>query len=65
LSILNLGTSNLFVNISGATATATTANSVLIAANGYFELPQPIYTGLITGIWSATGGSGANITEYA
>lgn len=63
-SILNLGTSNLFIKIGGGTATTTTANSVLIAANSYFELPQPVYTGAITGIWSATGGSGANITEY-
>jgi hypothetical protein len=31
---------------------------------GAYELPtDPIYTGIVDGIWSATGGNGALVTE--
>lgn len=63
LYIFNAGTSNLFVKL-GATATATTSFTMMIPPNGFWELPDdPIYTGIVDGIWSATGGSGANVTE--
>ncbi len=40
----------------GATAT-TTSYTVKIAAAGYFEMPSPIYQGIVDGIWvsSPTG----------
>jgi len=43
---------------------ATTASfSVKIPSQGYYELPQPVYTGDITGAW-LTGSSGyAKVTE--
>jgi hypothetical protein len=63
LYIFNAGTSNLFVKL-GATATTTTSFTVMIAPNGFWELPDtPIYTGVVDGILSATGGSGALVTE--
>lgn len=46
----------------GATASATSF-AVAIAANGYWEMPQPIYTGVIEGIWDADGAGSAIITE--
>lgn len=63
LYIFNAGTSNLFVKL-GATATATTSFTHMIAPNGLWELPDdPIYTGIVDGIWTATGGNGALVTE--
>lgn len=63
LYIFNAGTSPLFVKL-GTTATATTSFTYMIPVNGFWELPDdPIYTGRVDGIWSATGGSGANMTE--
>lgn len=63
LYIFNAGTSDLFVKF-GATATTTTSFSVMIPPNGFFEFPDdPIYTGIVDGIWTATGGNGALVTE--
>lgn len=45
----------------GAAAT-TTDFTVRIPANGYWEAPQPVFDGLVTGIWSAATGS-ARCTE--
>jgi len=46
----------------GATASATSF-TVKIAAGAYWEMPQPIYTGAIDGIWSVDGSGAARITE--
>lgn len=63
LYIFNAGTNNLFVKL-GATATATTSFSAMLLPNALWELPDdPIYTGIVDGIWSATGGNGALVTE--
>lgn len=63
LYIFNAGTSTLFVKL-GATATTTTSFTYAIPPNGFWELPDdPIYTGVVDGIWSATGGNGALVTE--
>lgn len=41
----------------------TTFYTVQIPASGFFEMPTaPVYTGIITGVWSAANGS-ARITE--
>jgi hypothetical protein len=65
LMISNQGTSTLFVDLTGGTATTTTANSFLLAANATWEMSAMTFTtGLVTGIWTATGGSGANVTEF-
>lgn len=45
----------------GAAAT-TTDFTVRIPANGYWEAPQPVFDGLITGIWSSATGN-ARLTE--
>ena len=63
LYIFNAGTNNLFVKL-GATATTTTSFTAMIAPNGFWELPDyQIYTGIVDGIWTATGGNGALVTE--
>lgn len=40
----------------GATATASDF-TIAMAANSYYELPQPVYTGIIDGIWAAANGA--------
>lgn len=45
----------------GATA-STSSFTIKMAANSYYELPRPVYTGRIDGIWSAASGA-VRITE--
>lgn len=61
----NLSTAILYLNLAGGTATTTTGFTVALAASsGYFELPQPVYTGLVTGIWASDAGGTVNVTEW-
>ncbi len=46
----------------GATAT-TSSYTVKIAADGYWEMPEPIYVGIIDGIWSADSTGSVRLTE--
>lgn len=48
-----------------ASTASTTAYTVQVASNGYFEMPyKPLYTGLITGIWATASGN-VRITELS
>jgi len=38
--------------------------TVQINAGGYYELPRPIYTGVISGLWTAAAGA-VRITELS
>lgn len=60
LLIFNDSTQAVLVKF-GATASAT-SYTVKIAAGGYYEMPQPIYTGIVDGIWASANGS-ARMTE--
>lgn len=60
-TIWNDSTSILYVKF-GTTASTTSA-TVKIAADGYYEFPQPVYTGRVDGIWSADSTGAARITE--
>ena len=64
-SIANASTSILYLRLqdAGGAATATTAHTVQMPSNTYFEVPFG-YTGIITGIWASANGQ-ANITEYS
>jgi hypothetical protein len=65
LVISNAGAATLYVDLTGGTATTTTANSFpLSPGQTYVMDPTTFTTGLVTGIWAATGGSGANVTEF-
>ncbi len=46
----------------GATASSSSF-TVQIAAGGYWEMPQPVYTGIVDGIWAAGPTGSARITE--
>jgi len=65
LMISNQGTANLYVDLTGGTATTTTANSFVLGVNASWVMDSTTFTtGLVTGIWTATGGNGANVTEF-
>ena len=59
--VFNDSSADLYLKY-GATASATSF-SVKILAGGYWEMPTPIYTGVIDGIWSADSSGAARITE--
>ncbi len=46
----------------GTAAASTTNYTVQLAAQAYFEFPQPVYGGAVTGIWASANGS-ARTTE--
>lgn len=58
--IANDSTAALYLKY-GATASAS-SYTVKLEAGSYWEMPQPIYTGIIDGIWAAANGA-ARITE--
>ena len=61
-SIFNDSTAILYVKF-GSSA-STSSYKVQIAASGYFEFPQPIYTGIVTGIWASENGNARISEEY-
>ena len=61
-TVFNDSTANLFLKF-GTTA-STSSFTVKIAAGGYYEFPQPLYTGACDGIWDAAAGN-ARLTEVA
>jgi len=58
--IYNDSTESLYVKF--GTGASTADFTVKILAGGYFESASPIYTGLVSGIWSAENGN-ALVTE--
>lgn len=60
-AIFNDSTAVLYVKF-GATASAT-SYTVQLAANGYYEFPQPVYAGQVDGIWASANGN-ARVTSW-
>lgn len=60
LAIFNDSEAVLYVKF-GATASSSSF-TVKIAAGGYYEMPQPIYVGIVDGIWASANGN-ARVTE--
>lgn len=58
----NDSTSALYIK-HGAAASLTSF-TVKVPAGGYYEMPAPVYTGAITGIWDTANGN-ARVTEGA
>jgi len=58
----NDSTSALYLKL-GATASATSF-TVKVFAGGYYEIPVPVYTGIIDGLWDSATGS-ARVTEIS
>lgn len=60
--IANDATTALYVKF--GSAASLTDWSVKIAIGGYYELPGPVYCGLVTGIWDTGPTGNARLTEY-
>jgi hypothetical protein len=45
----------------GATATSS-SYTVKMASDSYYEFPEPVYTGIVDGIWASANGA-ARCTE--
>jgi hypothetical protein len=59
--VYNDSTAILYLSFDGAAS--TTHYTVQVPAQGYFEHPAgAVYTGIVTGVWSAVNGN-ARITE--
>lgn len=63
LIIYNDADKDLYVKY-GATASATSF-TVKVLAGGYWEMPIPIYTGVVDGIWASGPTGAARITELS
>lgn len=61
--IVNTDANDLYLKYGTTATTASGGWTVKIGSGGYWEMPQPIYTGIIDGIWSADGSGLAEITE--
>lgn len=59
--IFNDSSSDLYIKF-GATASLTSF-SIKLGSGQYYEMPQPIYVGVIDGIWSADSTGAARVTE--
>lgn len=46
----------------GSAAASNTSYTVQLAAGAYYEFPQPVYGGAVTGIWASANGN-ARTTE--
>lgn len=64
LSIFNFSTSDLYIKLgTGAAFSGTPSFLARLGPSSYWEMPtRPIFTGLVSGIWSAVNGY-AMITE--
>lgn len=60
LYIYNDSTALLYIAL--AATASTSAYTVKVQPDGYYELPSPVYTGLVTGIWASATGN-ARVTE--
>ncbi|UZJ58562.1 hypothetical protein OKW98_18465 [Pseudomonas sp. KU26590] len=60
-TIFNESTSVLYLKL--GSASSITSYTVIIAANGYYEVPFG-YTGAITGLWASANGA-ARVTEVS
>ena len=61
LMVFNDNTTSLYLKY-GATASATSF-TVFMGPGAYWEMPKPIYTGTVDGIWTAAGAGSARVTE--
>lgn len=60
-TVFNDSTAVLYLKF-GATA-STSSYTVQVASNGYYEFPQPCYSGQVDGIWASANGF-ARVTSW-
>jgi hypothetical protein len=62
LSVFNNSTANLYIKEGTAASIASAGFGVKVVPGALYELPAPVYTGAINGIWDAVDGY-ANVVE--
>lgn len=62
VTIFNEGSTILYVAF--APTASVTAYTAQVAVNGYYELPQPLYGGVVSGIWAGSPTGNARVTAY-
>lgn len=55
LSIYNASINPLFMKLGASASTAS--YTLMMVGSSFYELPRPIYSGIITGIWQSANGS--------
>jgi len=60
--IFNDSQANLYLKY--GTSASTSSFTVKIPAGAYWEMPDPVYTGALTGVWDSVSGA-ARITELS
>lgn len=60
-AVYNDSTAVLYLKFGAAAS--TTSYTVQLASGDYYEFPQPVYGGLVDGIWAAANGA-ARTTEW-
>lgn len=61
LIVYNDSSGDLYLKF-GSSASSTSF-TVKIPADSYWEMPEPVYTGIVTGAWSTDAGGAARVTE--
>jgi hypothetical protein len=56
--------STVAMYIKFGSAASLTDFTIKVAIGGYYELPQPLYGGIVTAIWDAGPTGNARLTEY-
>jgi hypothetical protein len=56
---------NRFLFLKWGSPASTVSYTVRIGPQGHYELPLPIYNGIVTGIWNAAGAGACLITELS
>lgn len=56
--------SSAVVYLKNGTGAAATSCKVKVLADGYYEWPDPVYTGVVTAIWASANGSARTSEEY-
>ena len=55
-TVYNDSTAVLYLAFTSSAASSS-AYTVQIPAGGYYEFPQPVYSGAVTGIWASANGN--------
>lgn len=64
LTVFNDSSGTLFLMVGPTGSLATNFFSVKLSTGDFYELPVPVYTGAVTGLWNQPDTSGAMVTEY-
>jgi hypothetical protein len=62
LFVHNDGSARLYLALAPTASAASF--TVAVEPDGFYEVPNPVYTGIVSGSWAATGGA-ARVTEVS